>query len=173
VRSNERAAAAVGVNVARTKLFAFAISAFIAGIGGGLLAYQQVNINPASFTMWTSLTILAITYVGGVGRIGGAIAAGFLLANNGVMATLLDKLFAFNQYQTVIAGLALLLTAVGNPDGIVKEMQGTYFKLLARGRRALGLQPAAPAASVLPAAVGGGSPAAGEAPASAVEKVVS
>jgi ABC-type branched-subunit amino acid transport system permease subunit len=130
VRSNERAAASIGVDVARTKLFAFAISAFIAGIGGGLLAYQQVNINPASFTVWTSLTILAITYVGGVGRIAGAVAAGFLLASNGVMATLLDKLFSFNQYQALIAGLALMLTAVANPDGIAKEMQGTYAKIL-------------------------------------------
>ena len=64
VRSNERAAASIGIDVARTKLFAFAIAAFVAGIGGGLLAYQQQNINPASFTLWTSLTILAITYVG-------------------------------------------------------------------------------------------------------------
>jgi ABC-type branched-subunit amino acid transport system permease subunit len=138
VRSNERAAASIGVDVARTKLFAFAISAFIAGIGGGLLAYQQININPASFTVWTSLSVLAITYVGGVGRIAGAVAAGFLLASNGVMATLLDKLFSFNQYQALIAGLALMLTAVANPDGIAKEMQGTYVKLLGRIRRARG-----------------------------------
>jgi ABC-type branched-subunit amino acid transport system permease subunit len=138
VRSNERAAAAVGVDVARTKLFAFAISAFIAGVGGGLLAYQEININPASFTVWTSLAILAITYVGGVGRIAGAVAAGFLLAGNGVMATLLDNLFSFNQYQSLIAGLALMLTAVANPDGISKEIQGTYFKLLGRIARARG-----------------------------------
>ena len=142
IRSNENAAASVGVNVARTKLFAFGISAFIAGIGGGLLAYQQININPASFTSWTSLTILAIAYVGGVGRIGGAVAAGILLAGNGLMATLLNKLFDFNSYQMLIAGFALMLTAVGNPDGIAKEMQGGYFKLLARIERALGRDPA-------------------------------
>jgi ABC-type branched-subunit amino acid transport system permease subunit len=138
VRSNERAAAASGVDVARTKLFAFAISAFIAGIGGGLLAYQQINITAASFVSWTSLTILAITYVGSVGRIAGAAFAGVMLASNGVMATLLNNVFSFNQYQTVIAGLALMLTAVGNPDGVAKEMQGTYFKLLAIGRRLIG-----------------------------------
>ena len=141
IRSNENAAAAVGVNVARTKLFAFGISAFIAGIGGGLLAYQQININPASFTSWTSLTILAIAYVGGVGRIGGAVAAGILLAGNGLMATLLNKLFDFNSYQMLIAGFALMLTAVGNPDGISTEMQKTYFKLLGKAQRALGLGP--------------------------------
>jgi ABC-type branched-subunit amino acid transport system permease subunit len=135
IRSNENAAAAVGVNVARTKLFAFGISAFIAGIGGGLLAYQQININPASFTSWTSLTILAIAYVGGVGRIGGAVAAGILLAGNGLMATLLNKLFAFNTYQMLIAGFMLMITAIANPDGIAKEMQGTYFKLLGRAQK--------------------------------------
>jgi ABC-type branched-subunit amino acid transport system permease subunit len=138
IRSNENAASAVGVNVARTKLFAFGISAFIAGIGGGLLAYQQININAASFTSWTSLTILAIAYVGGVGRIGGAVAAGILLAGNGLMATLLNKLFNFNTYQMLIAGGMLMLTAIGNPDGIAKEMQGTYFKLLGRAQKLLG-----------------------------------
>jgi ABC-type branched-subunit amino acid transport system permease subunit len=122
VRSNERAAASIGIDVGRAKLAAFAIAAFIAGIGGGLLAYQQQNINSASFTLWTSLTILAITYVGGVGRITGALAAGALLASNGVVPTLLDNLFNFGQYQALIAGVALTLTAVANPDGITKEM---------------------------------------------------
>lgn len=129
VRSNERAAASIGIDVARTKLFAFAIAAFIAGIGGGLLAYQQQNINPASFTLWTSLTILAITYVGGVGRITGALAAGALLASNGVVPTLLDNLFNFGQYQSLIAGVALALTAVANPDGMTKEMGAGLTKL--------------------------------------------
>ena len=99
VRSNERAAASVGIDVARTKLFAFGIAAFIAGIGGGLLAYQQGNVNAATFTTLTSLTILAITYVGGVGRITGALAAGALLASNGLVPTLLNNLFNFGQYQ--------------------------------------------------------------------------
>jgi ABC-type branched-subunit amino acid transport system permease subunit len=129
VRSNERAAASIGIDVARTKLFAFGIAAFIAGIGGGLLAYQQQNVNSASFTLWTSLTILAITYVGGVGRITGALAAGALLASNGVVPTLLDNLFNFGQYQALIAGVALTLTAVANPDGMTKEMGAGLTKL--------------------------------------------
>jgi ABC-type branched-subunit amino acid transport system permease subunit len=146
VRSNERAAASIGIDVARTKLFAFGIAAFIAGIGGGLLAYQQQNVNPASFTLWTSLTILAITYVGGVGRITGAVAAGALLASNGVVPTLLDNLFNFGQYQALIAGVALTLTAVANPDGLTKEMGAGLTKLrLAIMRRATAGRSAAPA----------------------------
>ena len=138
VRSNERAAASVGVSVASAKLLAFGLSAFIAGIGGGLLAYQQGNINPASFTLWTSLTILAITYVGGVGRISGALAAGALLASDGLVPTLLDKLFNFGQYQALIAGVALALTAVANPDGIAQEMGAGLRGLGSAARRLVG-----------------------------------
>jgi ABC-type branched-subunit amino acid transport system permease subunit len=129
VRSNERAAASIGIDVARAKLSAFAIAAFVAGIGGGLLAYQQQNVNAATFTLWTSLTILAITYVGGVGRITGALAAGALLASNGVVPTVLNNLFNFGQYQALIAGVALTLTAVANPDGMTKEMGAGLTKL--------------------------------------------
>lgn len=151
VRSNERAAASVGIDVARTKLFAFAIAAFIAGIGGGLLAYQQQNINAATFTLWTSLTILAITYVGGVGRITGALAAGALLASNGVVPTLLNNLFNFGQYQALIAGVALTLTAVANPDGMTKEMgRGLTQLRLAAFRRFSTREPAAPAIAEAP-----------------------
>ena len=146
VRSNERAAASIGIDVGRTKLAAFAIAAFIAGIGGGLLAYQQQNINSASFTLWTSLTILAITYVGGVGRITGAVAAGALLASNGVVPTVLDNLFNFGQYQALIAGVALTLTAVANPDGMTKEMGAGLTKLrLAILRRGAARRDTAPA----------------------------
>ena len=96
--------------------------------------------------------------MGGVGRIAGAVAAGVLLAGNGLMATLLNKLFDFNTYQMLIAGFALMITAVANPDGIAKEMQGTYFKLLGRAQRVLGRSgdepgdqtPPPPAAEVQP-----------------------
>jgi ABC-type branched-subunit amino acid transport system permease subunit len=140
VRSNEHAAASVGVNVAVTKLFAFGISAFVAGIGGGLLAYQSANINAQSFTVFTSLTILAIAYVGGVGRIFGAVLAGLLLAGDGLMPTLLDKLFDFGTYTTVVAGLAMMITAVANPDGIATEMQRGFGQLTGKIAGKLGIR---------------------------------
>jgi ABC-type branched-subunit amino acid transport system permease subunit len=159
VRSNERAAASIGIDVARAKLMAFAIAAFVAGIGGGLLAYQQQNINPTSFTLWTSLTILAITYVGGVGRITGALAAGALLASNGVVPTLLDNLFNFGQYQALIAGVALTLTAVANPDGMTKEMGAGLTKLrlavMGTAQRGRGAPAVTDPASPLPTKVAG------------------
>ncbi len=118
VRSNERAAAAVGINVARTKLLAFALSAFIAGLGGGLFAYQQHTVSSPSFGVFTSLSLLAITYVAGVGRISGAVVAGVMLASTGLLVTALDQAFNIGKYQAVVAGVLLTLTAIKQPDGI-------------------------------------------------------
>ena len=161
VRSNERAAASVGIDVARTKLFAFGIAAFIAGIGGGLLAYQQQNVNAATFTTFTSLTILAITYVGGVGRITGALAAGALLSSNGLVPTLLNNVFNFGQYQTLIAGVLLTITAVANPDGMTKEMGAGLTRLRERvlGAVQSGRDPSAPGTPPSPPPVSEPSPA--------------
>ena len=90
VRSNERAAAAAGINVARTKLFAFALAAWIAGIGGCLVAYQQTIVSPVTFSSQTSLALLAVVMVAGLGRVSGALIAGVMLTLNGFMVEFLN-----------------------------------------------------------------------------------
>ena len=118
VRSNERAAAAAGIDVARTKLFAFALSAWIAGIGGCLLAYQGQTVSPSPFSTFNSLGLLAIVMVAGIGRITGAVIAGVMLSANGLLVTFLNVQLNVGNYQLVVAGLALTLTAIANPNGI-------------------------------------------------------
>ncbi|GAA4351954.1 ABC transporter permease [Angustibacter luteus] len=118
VRSNERAAAASGINVPRAKLLAFGISSFIAGLGGVLLAYQQGSVSASSFGVFQSLGLLAIAYVAGIGRISGAVVAGLLLSGAGLMVSAFDKYLGLGIYQAVIAGIALTLTAIQNPNGI-------------------------------------------------------
>ena len=129
VRSNERAAAAVGINVARTKLLAFGLSAFIAGLGGCLFAYQQQTISPPSFAVFTSLSLLAMTYVASVGRIAGAVVAGVMLSSTGLLVTALDKAFNIGKYQLVVAGVLLTLTAIKQPDGIAASPPPPLVKL--------------------------------------------
>jgi ABC-type branched-subunit amino acid transport system permease subunit len=129
VRSNERAAGAVGINVARTKLFAFGLSAFIAGLGGGLFAYDQQTITGSTFAVFTSLTLLAIVYVAGVGRIAGAVVAGVMLAGTGLLVTALDNAFNIGKYQMVVAGVLLTLTAIKQPDGIAASPPPPLVKL--------------------------------------------
>ena len=118
VRSNERAAAAAGIDVGRTKLFAFALSAWIAGLGGCLLAYQGQIVSPTSFSTFTSLGLLAIVMVAGIGRIAGAVIAGVMLSANGLMVTFLNWKLGIGTYQLIVAGLALTVTAIANPHGI-------------------------------------------------------
>lgn len=121
VRSNERAAAVSGINVVSTKLQAFALSAFIAGLGGGVLAYQLGAIAFDRFSPMASITLLAIVYIGGIATVGGAIAAG-VIVNGGVLYILLGNIGAIASWWVVISGAALLLTAVTQPDGIAVAM---------------------------------------------------
>ncbi|MDX6393538.1 MAG: hypothetical protein QOJ73_4601 [Streptosporangiaceae bacterium] len=122
VRSNERAAAAAGIRVAPAKLFAFALSAFIAGLAGGLLGYLQGNVSAPTFAVFTSLSLLAIAYVAGIGRIAGAVIAGLMFSSNGFMVNFLNEHLSIGQYQTIVAGIALALTAIKNPDGVASEL---------------------------------------------------
>jgi ABC-type branched-subunit amino acid transport system permease subunit len=123
VRSNERAASAAGINVARAKLTAFGLSAFIAALGGGLLAYQQHVIAAGEFGVFVSLTFLAIAYVGGVGRISGAVIAALLMAPASLGAGLIDKVVSFDRYQLVVAGLLLVVSVIQLPDGLAGKLE--------------------------------------------------
>jgi ABC-type branched-subunit amino acid transport system permease subunit len=129
VRSNERAASAVGIDVARTKLLAFGLSAFIAGLGGCLFAYSQQTISPPSFATFSSLGLLAVTYVAGVGRISGAVVAGVMLSSTGLLVTAMDKAFSVGKYQLVVAGVLLTITAIKQPDGIAASPPPPLVKL--------------------------------------------
>lgn len=124
IRSNERAASYIGIRVAPAKLYAFALSSFIAGIGGGLLAYEQGTVSSDSFAVFTSLNVLAIAYVAGIGRIAGAVIAGVMFASDGLFVSFLDKLLHVGQYQMIVAGVALAITAILNPDGVASELVG-------------------------------------------------
>jgi len=117
-RSNERAASAVGISVARVKLQVFAASSFVAGIGGCLIAYRFGSVSDASFGSIASLTALAVAYLGGITCVSGAVTSG-ITASAGVafygMAQITGSL---GQWEAFIGGVLLILTAVLNPEGI-------------------------------------------------------
>lgn len=117
VRANERSAAALGINVASTKLLAFGISAFIAGVGGAITGYQQRVLSFESFGVLTSLVIVTVAYVGGIGRISGALVGGALAAG-GLGPTALQRLIGLGEYEILIVGVILMYSAVRHPDGI-------------------------------------------------------
>ena len=135
VRANERAASALGIHVTSTKLLAFAISAFIAGAAGGLLGFQQGRLSPDSFTTTSSLTLLAITYVGGIGSVVGALAAGLLLAPGGVAFTAIQHVVNIGGYEPMIAGVGVTLAAITQPDGMARDVARLARRLANDGGR--------------------------------------
>ncbi len=79
VRHSERAAAAHGVSIARAKLSAFAISAFISGISGGLLAGYLGTLVAENFSMMQSLSLFAVAVMAGAHYSEGAVIGGLLV----------------------------------------------------------------------------------------------
>ena len=73
VRSNERAAAALGVNVSVTKSYAFMLASGIAGIGGVLLAFLQPSVLVTRFDVFSCITIVGVVVIGGMGSPVGAL----------------------------------------------------------------------------------------------------
>ena len=118
VRANERSAAAAGINVVVVKLGAFAIAAFIAGIGGSLLAYQQTNVSSAQFDAILGLGLFATTYLAGVTSVSGGILAG-MMAYTGIIYRVMDTDLHLGGWYDAISGLGLILTVIFNPEGIV------------------------------------------------------
>lgn len=134
VRANERAAAAVGVNVALIKIYAFALSAAIGSIAGGLLAYQAGATSGNNFSGSLSLAAVALAFIGGIGAISGAYQAGFLVTG-GVFFVLVNKISGAAEYWDVLTGLLLIATVVTQPDGIALKNQEIKNALLARRAR--------------------------------------
>ncbi|ANY23620.1 branched-chain amino acid ABC transporter permease/ATP-binding protein [Gordonia terrae] len=130
VRANERSAAAAGINVGATKLIAFAIASFLAGLGGSLLAYQQTLATAGSYAVFAGIGLFAVFYIAGVTSISGAILAG-IIAPGGVMYFAADKYASFGDYYMLVSGILLVLTVVTSPDGII----GYLHKIPLPGRR--------------------------------------
>ena len=139
VRANERAAAAVGINVSRVKLSGFAVSSVIAGIGGVLLAYSQPggNLSADAYSVLASIGLFAIAYLGGIGTVSGAVVGG-VLSTGGLLFFGMAELFSgFQSYQALIGGLGLIVTAVLNPDGVAGGILLTLNQFRGRRRRPL------------------------------------
>ncbi|MFW0793726.1 ABC transporter permease [Gordonia sp. CPCC 205515] len=128
VRSNERAAASVGINVASTKLLGFALSAFLAGIGGCLIGYSRGQLSAGSFTVMIGLTLLAMTYVGGITSVAGAFLAG-VIGPLGVGYVFLNQTLNLGEYYDLIAAGGLLLMAVMNPVGVTGAVSELVDKI--------------------------------------------
>jgi len=117
VRGNERAAAAAGIDVAHTKLRAFVLASFLAGLAGALTGYAQGQLSYESFGVFVSLSFLAISYLGGVATISGALIGG-LLVPGGLVFTALDRVDGLQDKALLLSALAFVVVAVLAPEGL-------------------------------------------------------
>jgi len=143
VRTNERAAAALGVSVIGTKLYAFVLSGSIAAVGGILVAYRQSVLSFGDFGGITSLFVLQNAVLGGVGMLGGPVAgSGFQPGTMG--QELADRSPGdAATVVVVVGGVGLLLLLSIAPDGVAELVRRLNRFWLSPLRRALPRRPPA------------------------------
>jgi branched-chain amino acid transport system permease protein len=136
VRGNERAAAAVGIDVTRVKMTMFAASSFIAGVGGTLIAYRFGSVSDLSYGVVASLTALSVAYLGGITSVSGAVTAG-ITAQAGIAFYGMSRLFdGLGSWEALIGGVLLIITAILNPEGIAGGIRLQVAEARAKKQRA-------------------------------------
>jgi ABC-type branched-subunit amino acid transport system ATPase component/branched-subunit amino acid ABC-type transport system permease component len=121
VRADERSAAAAGINVVKVKLIGFAIAAFIAGLGGSLLAYQLGNVTFQDFDAFLGLVTFSVVVVAGITSVSGGILAGMISAGGILVAVISSGVGTggVDNWYGIVAGIGVILTVIFNPDGVV------------------------------------------------------
>lgn len=113
LRDDEVAAQAFGVELNRYKTLVFLVSAFIAGLSGAVTGHMYTYISHETFTNTTSILVLTMVILGGMGNLLGAVIGAVAL-------TVLPELFrGLADYRYLIYGLALLLLIRFRPQGLL------------------------------------------------------
>ncbi|KAA0234029.1 MAG: hypothetical protein JJLCMIEE_00899 [Acidimicrobiales bacterium] len=125
MKDSPAACATLGLDLTRTKLEAFAISAAIAGIGGVMLGMLKPSVGPNDFLMFNSLPLLLMGVVGGITAVGGALFGGLLLGAFPVLARVLADVPVLPEL--FLLGPALAGISLGrNPNGAVNEITRSF-----------------------------------------------
>ena len=139
VRNNERAAAAMGISVTGTKLYAFAVAGCIAAAGAFLLAFSQPLPQFTGYDPMTSLTNLISAVLGGIGYVLGALFGG-LFTNAGLPDSILNPWTSnwtwWPEIFPLVVGAGLIVQLIVNPNGIVDGFRRGPAKSRAERRSA-------------------------------------
>lgn len=113
ISEDEVAAEMMGVNLMRTKLTALFISAFYAGIAGGLLGFYMAYLTPSFFSISRSSDLLAAVVFGGVHSLIGPFLTGFLLV------AVPELLRFFAEWRLIVYGALFVVIMVFRPQGLL------------------------------------------------------
>ena len=141
IREDEIAAASSGINLVKTKLFAFGAGAFFSGIAGAYFSAKLSVVTSSSFSFIDSVLFLSMVVLGGLGSIPGVIVGALVVyAINGIVLTKLDNIgadptsffhplymqittlfpnFSFGNIRNVIFGVILIAVMIFRPEGLI------------------------------------------------------
>jgi branched-subunit amino acid ABC-type transport system permease component/ABC-type branched-subunit amino acid transport system ATPase component len=131
IRSNEQAAAALGLPVLRLKLLAFSTSAALAGLGGTLIAFQTPHVVFNEFGYGSSINLILVAVLGGIGYVGGALLGG-LAVTGGLVSYELSQLGISEQWLLLWTGIAVLFFLVRAPDGGMSQLTALGQRVVRR-----------------------------------------
>ena len=124
IRDNEIAADCCGINLTAYKVFAFALSAFFAGVAGAVYAGLQGSLFPKSFDFMASITVLVMVVLGGMGSMTGSIIAATVL-------TALPLIMqSFNSFRMVVYSLLLIMVMIFKPSGLLGHKDFSMTKTI-------------------------------------------
>src|SRR4051794_12446176 len=115
IRGSEMAAASLGIDVRRYKLFAFALAGGICGIAGNLTFIGSGTVVSSQFSLSVSLLVLSIAVVGGLQSLGGCVAASIVFAG---LNELFFRVSALTGYLDVVSALLLAVVLLVYPGGL-------------------------------------------------------
>jgi branched-chain amino acid transport system permease protein len=113
IRDHETTAQVMGINSPAYKVAIFVLSAALAGLAGSLFAHYLKHINYESFGLHTSILILCMVVVGGMGSVAGSVVGAIILT------ALPETLRQFQAYQDLIYGGLLVALLVWRPQGLL------------------------------------------------------
>ena len=120
IREDEVASLSIGKDVNRYKLTVFIVGAFFAGIAGSLYAHYITFIDPSSFTVMESITVLLMVVFGGMGNIKGSSMGALILVIFPEMLRFLGMPSSIAApLRQMIYGLLLIILMIKRPQGIV------------------------------------------------------
>ncbi len=141
VRDMDIAAESMGISLLRTKLQAFAISAFFCGVAGALFAFTYLkSLEPVAFDIKLSFKILFMVILGGLGTINGAfIGAAFILLFPVVLNSIGNNLFhgaidatIISATEQVVFGVLIIVFMIYEPLGMARLWDNLKQKVLTR-----------------------------------------
>lgn len=133
IREEELASQVVGINVFKYKMISLVISAFYAGVGGGMIGTYLGFLQPKIFSLTRSTELIIMVIFGGLGSITGSVLGTL------VLVSLPEILREFEKWRLVVYGAVVVFIIIARPEGLMggkelsfKGMYNVYLKLTGR-----------------------------------------